>query len=221
MFLPADTTMLARHGVLWMFLVTLGERLGLPVFISPLLLAAGAMVAVNPMQFWLVMLATTVPCLLGDAMWYELGRWKGRAVIAAVCRISFVPDALEQKTYRGLDRFRGISLLYAKWIPGVAHLAPPVAGAARLPRLRFHLYNGIGSIVWILTMLLAGVVSMRHFDWMEMFTRSSRWFIESVLAASVPLALYSWWRRRAAIRRRKSAERVELSKPALDTLKRD
>jgi len=221
MFLPADTTMLARHGVLWMFLVTLGERLGLPVFISPLLLAAGAMVAVNPMQFWLVMLATTVPCLLGDAMWYELGRWKGRAVIAAVCRISFVPDALEQKTYRGLDRFRGISLLYAKWIPGVAHLAPPVAGAARLPRLRFHLYNGIGSIVWILTMLLAGVVSMRHFDWMEMFTRSSRWFIESVLAASVPLALYSWWRRRAAIRRRKSAERVELSTPALDTLKRD
>ena len=72
-----------------------------------------------------------------------------------------------------------------------------------------------------MTMLLAGVVSMRHFDWMEMFTRSSRWFIESVLAASVPLALYSWWRRRAAIRRRKAAERVELSKPALDTLKRD
>lgn len=221
MFLPADTAMLARHGVLWMFLVTLGERLGLPVFISPLLLAAGAMVAVNPTQFWLVMLATAVPCLLGDAMWYELGRWKGRAVIAAVCRISFVPDALEQKAYRGLDRFRGLSLLYAKWIPGVAHLAPPVAGAARLSRLRFHLYNGIGSIVWILAMLLAGVFSMRQFDWMEMFARSSRWSIGFVLVASAPLALYSWWRRREAIRRREASERVVSSTPVLNTQRED
>ncbi len=196
--------MLARHGALWMFLVTLGERLGLPVFISPLLLAAGAMVAVNPMQFWLVMVATAVPCLLGDAMWYELGRWKGRQVIAAMCRISFVPDALEQKAYAGLDRFKGYSLLYAKWIPGVAHLAPPVAGAARLRRSRFHLYNGIGSILWILIMLLAGVLSMKTFDWMEVFARSSKWSIGFLVAASVPLALYSWWRRRVERARRRA-----------------
>jgi membrane protein DedA with SNARE-associated domain len=223
MYVPTDTTMLARHGALWMFLVTLGERLGLPVFISPLLLAAGAMVAVNPMQFWLVMLATAVPCLLGDAMWYELGRWKGRAVISAMCRISFVPDSLEQKAYAGLDRFKGISLLYAKWIPGVAHLAPPVAGAARLPRAKFLIYNGIGSLVWILTMLLAGVVSMHTFDWMEMFTRSAKWSIGFVAACSVPLALYSWWRRKQAKARREAGERVraeQRSRPAtalLDT----
>jgi membrane protein DedA with SNARE-associated domain len=208
MFVPTDTVALARHGALWMFLVTLGERLGLPVFISPLLLAAGAMVAVNPTQFWMVMVATTVPCLLGDAMWYELGRWKGRSVIAAVCRISFVPDSLEQKTYVGLGRFKGTSLLYAKWIPGVAHLAPPVAGAARLPRSKFHLYNGIGSVVWILAMLLAGVLSMKQFDWIEMFARSAKWSISFVLAASVPLAFYSWWRRRTARAKREAEERV-------------
>jgi membrane protein DedA with SNARE-associated domain len=205
MFLPTEATLLARHGALWMFLVTLGERLGLPVFISPLLLAAGAMVAVNPRQFWLVLFATAVPCLLGDAMWYELGRWKGRKVIAAMCSISFVPDSLEQKAYAGLDRFNGVSLLYAKWIPGVAHLAPPVAGAARLPRLRFHLYNGIGSLVWIVTMLLAGVFSMRTFDWMDMFARSAKWSIGFVLLCSLPIAGYGWWRRRQARARRTAA----------------
>jgi membrane protein DedA with SNARE-associated domain len=205
MLLPTEATLLARHGALWMFLVTLGERLGLPVFISPLLLAAGAMVAVNPMQFWLVMFATAVPCLLGDAMWYELGRWKGRKVIAAMCSISFVPDSLEQKAYRGLDRFNGVSLLYAKWIPGVAHLAPPVAGAARLPRLRFHLYNGVGSLIWILTMLLAGVLSMRTFDWMAMFARSAKWSIGFVLVCSLPIAGYSWWQRRQSKVRRASS----------------
>jgi len=215
MFVPTDSAMLARHGALWMFLVTLGERLGLPVFISPLLLAAGAMVAVNPMQFWLVMLATAVPCLLGDAMWYELGRWKGRAVIAAMCRISFVPDSLEQKAYAGLDRFKGVSLLYAKWIPGVAHLAPPVAGAARLPRAKFLIYNGIGSLVWILAMLLAGVVSMHTFDWMEMFARSAKWSIGFVAACSVPFALYSWWRRKQARAQREAQEQAQAEESSL------
>jgi membrane protein DedA with SNARE-associated domain len=215
MLLPTEATLLARHGALWMFLVTLGERLGLPVFISPLLLAAGAMVAINPMQFWLVLFATAVPCLLGDAMWYELGRWKGRKVIAAMCRISFVPDSLEQKAYDGLDRFKGISLLYAKWIPGVAHLAPPVAGAARLSRLRFHLFNSVGSLLWILTMLLAGVVSMRTFDWMEMFARSAKWSIGFVLVCSAPIAGYSWWRRKQANVRRVAAEQAVAATPAL------
>jgi len=194
-----------------MFLVTLGERLGLPVFISPLLLAAGAMVAVNPFQFWLVMFATAVPCLLGDAMWYELGRWKGRKVIAAMCRISFVPDSLEQKAYNGLDRFKGFSLLYAKWIPGVAHLAPPVAGAARLPRLRFHIYNGVGSILWILIMLLAGVLSLHTFDWMEVFARSAKWSIGFVAVCSILMGGYSWWQRKRSKTRRVAAENTHAS----------
>jgi membrane protein DedA with SNARE-associated domain len=178
-----------------MFLVTLGERLGLPVFISPLLLAAGAMIALHPAQFWPVLLATLIPCLAGDEMWYELGRWKGRTVIAAICRISFVPASLERKASSGLAHFKGFSLLYAKWIPGVAHLAPPVAGAARIPRLRFLLYNGIGSLIWIVVMLLAGIFSMRTFDWMEMFARSSRWSIGFLLASSILMAAYSAWRR--------------------------
>jgi membrane protein DedA with SNARE-associated domain len=125
-----------------------------------------------------------------------------------MCRISFVPDSLEQKAYAGLDRFKGISLLWAKWIPGVAHLAPPVAGAARMPRAKFLLYNGIGSLVWILTMLLAGVLSMHTFDWMEMFTRSTKWSFGFLLACSIPLAIYSWWRRKQSKARREAAEHV-------------
>jgi membrane protein DedA with SNARE-associated domain len=208
MFLPTDATLLARHGAWWMFLVTLGERLGLPVFISPLLLAAGAMVAVNPRQFWLVLLATAVPCLLGDAMWYELGRWKGRSVIAAMCRISFVPDSLERKAYAGLARFRGVTLLWAKWIPGVAHLAPPLAGAAHLPRLRFHLYNGIGSLIWIVVMLLAGVLSLRTFDWMAIFAHSAKWSLGLVAAGSIVMGGYGWWRRKLSKAHRAAAAQV-------------
>jgi membrane protein DedA with SNARE-associated domain len=196
MLLPAHVSWLAHHTALWMFVVTLGERLGFPIFISPLLLAAGAMVAMSPMRFWLILFATALPCLLGDALWYELGRWKGRSVIGSLCRISFVPDALEQKACAGLDRYHGVSLLWAKWVPGVAHLAPPVAGAARIPRLRFHLYNSLGSVIWILVMLAAGVLSVRTFDWVRAFLHSAKWSLGLIAAGSIALVIYGWWRRR-------------------------
>jgi membrane protein DedA with SNARE-associated domain len=196
MLLPAHVSWLSHHPALWMFVVTFGERLGFPIFISPLLLAAGAIVAMSPMRFWMILCATALPCLLGDAMWYELGRWKGRSVIRALCRISFVPDALEQKACTGLDRYHGVSLLWAKWVPGVAHLAPPVAGAARIPRLRFHLYNSLGSVIWIVVMLAAGVLSVRTFDWMRLFLHSAKWSLGLIAAGSIAMAIFGWWRRR-------------------------
>ena len=41
-------------------------------------------------------------------------------------------------------------------------------------------------------MLLAGVLSMRAFDWMEMFTRSSKWSISFMVVCSVVMGGYSW-----------------------------
>lgn len=193
--------LVARHGALGMFLVTLGERLGLPVFLSPLLLAAGAIVALHPMQFAPILFATAVPCLLGDAMWYELGRWKGRSLIASLCRFSFVPDSLEQKAESCLANFRGVSMLWAKWIPGFAHLAPSVAGAAHLPRLRFHLFNAIGTLTWISLMLAAGVATMRTVRSVGvlsvgLLTHPGRLPLIAIAAGVLLVVGYGWWRRR-------------------------
>ena len=45
-------------------------------------------------------------------------------------------------------------------------------------------------------MLLAGVLSMRTFDWMEVFTRSAKWSVGFVATGTVLLGGYSWWRRK-------------------------
>lgn len=131
---PTDLHLLSRHGVLWMFAATLGERLGLPLFVTPLLFAAGALSAMGHMHFGLLLVVTTAACLLGDTLWYELGRWKGGALFGLLCRIALQPDSCVRRSELALERHTGISLLWAKWLPGVAHLAVPMAGAARIPR---------------------------------------------------------------------------------------
>jgi len=100
----------------------------------------------------------------------------------------------------------------------VAHIALPVAGAARLRRSKFHLYNTIGSLIWILVMLLAGVFSMHTFDWMDMFARSSKWSFVFLLVCSIPIAVYSWWQRRKSKLKREAEEHLRIVEPELSSV---
>ena len=117
-----------------MFVATFAERMGLPLFVTPLLFAAGALAAMGKLHFGWLLLVTSVACLAGDTLWYELGRWKGRALFGLLCRVSFQPDSCVRRSEVALEKHTGRSLLWAKWVPGVGHLAVPLAGAARVPR---------------------------------------------------------------------------------------
>jgi membrane protein DedA with SNARE-associated domain/rhodanese-related sulfurtransferase len=192
----SDLGILARHGTLWMFFVTLGERLGLPLFVTPILFAAGALAAMGKLHLGLLLLVTTIACLAGDTLWYELGRWKGSKLFGLLCRISFQPDSCVRRSQLALEQHTGLSLLWAKWIPGVSHLALPLAGAARLPRARFHLYNTIGSIAWLAILLAGGYLSVRTIDWLGLFVITARWAIGIALAISVVMAVRSYRQRR-------------------------
>lgn len=195
-----DLSFLAEHGTLWMFLLTLGERLGLPLFVTPLLVASGALAAMGKMHPGLLMLATTVACLAGDALWFELGRWKGSAVLGLLCRLSFQPDSCVRRSEMALEKHTGLSLLWAKWIPGVAHLALPMAGAAGMSRKRFHLYNTAGSLVWLAGLLAAGYFSVRTVDWLGLFAVTAPWAVGVAVLASIALAVRSYLERKKFLR---------------------
>jgi membrane protein DedA with SNARE-associated domain/rhodanese-related sulfurtransferase len=192
--------LMTRHGTLWMFLATLGERLGLPLFVTPLLVAAGALAAMGKLHFGLLLLVTTIACLAGDTLWYELGRWKGTSLLGLLCRISFQPDSCVRRTELALARHTGGSLLWAKWLPGISHLALPLAGTARVPRPRFHLFNGAGSIAWLAALLAVGYLSMLTIDWLGVFFITARWAVGLALVASLALAVHSYYQRKQSLK---------------------
>ncbi len=197
---PSHLQFMANHGAFWIFLATLGERLGLPLFVTPLLIAAGALAALGRLHFGILVLITTVACLAGDTVWYELGRWKGSALFGVLCRISFQPDSCVRRSQMAMEKHTGLSLLWAKWIPGVAHLAVPLAGAARVPRGRFHLYNSLGSVLWLVALLAGGFLSMRTIDWLGLFVITAQWAVGLAIVVSLVLAGQSYWRRKSFLK---------------------
>lgn len=89
--------LIAHHGVQWFFAATLSERLGAPIFVTSLLLAAGALAAGGTAHLGTMLVASTVACAVGDTLWFELSRWKGAAFLSLLCRISFQPESLVER----------------------------------------------------------------------------------------------------------------------------
>ena len=158
------------HGYLALFLVNLIERLGIPVITTPVVIAAGLLAASGKMSLALVILITIVGTLIGDWVWYELGKRKGSSVIKMMCRISLSRETCIERTKRFSKKHADRSLLYTKFVPGVSHVSPPLAGISGMPLGRFMAYNFIGTTLWATALALSGWLSMRPLEWARIAT---------------------------------------------------
>lgn len=147
---------LIRHGYLFLFAAVLVEQAGLPVPAVPVLLAMGALVGRGRFSFATSAAVAVAACLLADFAWYRLGRRHGSSILRVVCRISLEPDSCVRRTENVFAREGSRTLLYAKFVPGLSTVAPPVAGLARLGLPRFLLWDAAGAAIWTTTFLVLG-----------------------------------------------------------------
>jgi membrane protein DedA with SNARE-associated domain/rhodanese-related sulfurtransferase len=140
---------LAQHGTLVLFAVVLAEQIGLPLPAAPFLIAAGALVGTGQMSLSIAVVAAVFAALLGDQIWFELGRRRGRQVLNWLCRISFEPTSCVRRTEDFYARHGVRSLVVAKFVPGLSTIAPPLAGIMGLSVPQYLLYNGLGTLLWV------------------------------------------------------------------------
>jgi membrane protein DedA with SNARE-associated domain len=138
------------------------ERAGAPLLFSPVLVGAGALAAGGQVRFDLALWIALATCIAGDSLWYELGRKKGDAVLAMLCRISLEPDSCVRRSKVFFEKGVTRTLLLSKWLPGVSHVVPAVAGLSGIERQHFFVTNAAGSTIWILALMLAGYLPVER-----------------------------------------------------------
>lgn len=151
---------LLRHGYAVLFLNILAEQAGLPLPAVPALLAMGALIALGHFSPWIALALAVVACLLSDLLWYEIGRFRGQAVLGVLCKLSLEPDYCINRTKNVFGRYGDRGLVFAKFIPGFSTIAPPLSGMTRMSRRRFLLLDGLGSALW--AGLYLGLGSLFH-----------------------------------------------------------
>ena len=124
------------------------NQLCLPIPAVLFLITAGALVATGSLNLGNVMLAGVVGCLLADYAWFLAGRWWGHRVVRALCAFSTDGQHCAVRARRLFAR-RGLpSLMFAKFVPGLDGLLPPLAGMLNAASVPFLLYDAAGAIFW-------------------------------------------------------------------------
>jgi rhodanese-related sulfurtransferase len=134
--------------------------------------------------------------VLPDCGWYLIGKAYGIRVLKTLCRISLEPDSCVSQTQSRFERWGINSLMVAKFVPGLAIIAPPLAGAMRIGWLRFVALSTVGAAIWVGFGLAAGVLFRSQIE--VLLTRLTRIGNIAGIALGVALAayiLYKWWER--------------------------
>src|ERR1041384_5120892 len=142
------TQFLINHGVPLVFVAVFVEQMGLPLPALPWLLAAGALSAAGEFSLPLGLGATVTACLVADAFWFYLGRFRGNQVLNLLCRISLEPDSCVRRTQNVFTRYGLRGVLVAKFVPGMSTVAPPLAGMSGISAGRFLLVDAAGSLLY-------------------------------------------------------------------------
>ncbi len=150
------THILLTYGYVLLFAWVMVEQFGLPLPAVPVLLAAGALSAEHQISILIAFVVGLVAALIADSAWFLFGRRYGHHVLRLLCKLSLEPTICVRQTQDSFGRRGGVTLMIAKFVPGLATLAPPVAGENGMSFSAFLLFDGIGSALWVGGLLVAG-----------------------------------------------------------------
>ncbi|MES2391093.1 MAG: VTT domain-containing protein [Acidobacteriota bacterium] len=164
--------MLVRHTYSVLFGWVLAEQGGIPLPSVPLMLAAGTMSAAHKLHLAYALPLVMLACLISDSAWYFLGKRYGTRILNLLCKFSLEAATCVSKTQGTVIKRGAFTLLFAKFVPGLSTMAPPIAGQAGIGYLEFAIYDMAGSLIWASAWLFAG----RFFG--DLAKRSSEFFGE-------------------------------------------
>jgi len=152
-------SILARQGYALTFGLLFAEALGLPFPAAIALVAAGAGVASHTLYGPAVLLAAMVALLIGDSAQFWLGRYSGWALLGFLCRLSMNPETCILRSAESFYKRGKLTLVVAKFIPGINTMAAPLAGSMKMRFGQFLRLDFVGALLYTVTYLLVGYVS--------------------------------------------------------------
>ncbi len=152
-------SLMAHHGYALIFGLLLAEAMGLPFPAAVALVAAGAAVGAHALWGPYVLIAAITALMLGDAAQFWLGRYMGWALLGFLCRVSINPETCILRSAESFYKRGKITLVIAKFIPGVNTMAAPLAGSMKMRFWQFLRLDLAGASLYSLTYLLLGYAS--------------------------------------------------------------
>jgi membrane protein DedA with SNARE-associated domain/rhodanese-related sulfurtransferase len=147
---------MARHGYVLTFVVLLAEALGFPFPAAIALVAAGAAIASHTLSLTGILVAAMIALMMGDISQFFLGRYTGWALLGFLCRVSINPETCILRSAESFYKRGKVTLVIAKFVPGVNTMAAPLAGSMKMRFGQFLRLDFAGALLYSTTYLVVG-----------------------------------------------------------------
>ena len=154
-----------------------------------LLFVAGALAGAGLMSWPLACVVLLAAAILGDQCNYSIGRHLGPRVFQWEDSRWFNRRAFD-RAHAFYERYGGITVILARFMPFIRTFVPFVAGVADMNRARFSLFNVVGALIWVLGLVTAGYL-FGNLPWVQANLSKIIWAL--ILVPGL-IAIFGAWR---------------------------
>jgi membrane protein DedA with SNARE-associated domain/rhodanese-related sulfurtransferase len=196
--MPDALSTILKYGYPSLYLLLLMEAVGFPMPGSIVLLTAGAAAAsglLHPVPSVCVAISAM---LTGDTLLYLVGRHTGWALLGFLCRLSLNPESCILRSSEAFYKRGRKALLFAKFIPGINTMAPPLAGSMNMRAPTFLALDFGGALLYTSAFWITGFVFSKALKdlarALQAFGTVVGWIVGSALAAYLLYRIQAAWR---------------------------
>ena len=154
-----------------------------------LLFITGALSGAGLLDVWTACAVLLAAAVLGDQCNFQIGRHFGPKVFQWENSRWFNRQAFEQ-AHAFYERYGGITIVLARFMPFIRTFAPFVGGVAAMNRARFTAYNVAGALLWVLGLCTAGYF-FGNLPWVR---ERLEFIIWGLILVPGLIAVYGAWR---------------------------
>jgi membrane protein DedA with SNARE-associated domain len=187
-------SLIAHNGYLFLAIICFAEAVGLPLPAALAILTAGAVTAYGDLHLYLVIGVGAVAMIAGDVILYFAGRVSGWALLGLLCRLSANPETCILRSAEYFYRRGKQTLLFAKFIPGINTMSPPLAGSMKMRLGDFLQYDAVGAVLYVGAYAVGGNLFSDALRAITRGLRSAGFAAEVILGIGlVAYAIYRIW----------------------------
>jgi len=176
------------------------EALGFPIPGALALLATGAAVASGAMQLTIALPVAVLAMLAGDFILYIAGRYSGWGLLGVLCGISVSPEVCILRSAKWFYQRGRMTLVVAKFIPGVNTMAPPLAGSMNMRAAQFLPLDLAGVLCYVFAYGSVGFVFsdmlQKLVGNLQAFGRVAEWLLLAGVAVYAGYRIWNYARHR-------------------------
>ena len=154
-----------------------------------LLFITGALAGAGLMDLRIAIPVLLAAAILGDQCNYMIGRKLGPKVFGWEDSKFFNRKAFNQ-AHAFYEKYGGVAVIAARFMPFIRTFAPFVAGVAEMNRARFTLFNVAGAFIWVVGLCLAGYF-FGNLPWVKSNLEKIIW---ALILVPTALAVFGSWR---------------------------